>query len=88
MSNSFPKRLALATRGFRGGSSEKTYINEEFTIKEDFENVNINLASTIAVLEDVSVVVDSVIDIGFEVISVNIGVDATIDQQEATIDNF
>jgi hypothetical protein len=83
----FARRLAIGTRGYRGNFIENSYINQEFIIKEDFENVNINLASMIAVLEDVSVVVDSVIDIGFEVISVNIGVDATIDQQEATIDN-
>lgn len=67
MSNSFPKRLALATRGFRGGSSEKTYINEEFTIQEIFETVDIISALPTVDVVDIDILVASVEEIGVNV---------------------
>ena len=49
---SFARRLSIGTRGFRGGSSDKTYINEEFTIQEVFETVDIiNALPTVDVVD-------------------------------------
>ena len=84
---SFQRRLSLATRGYRGTFTENVYVNEEFFIKEDFEIVDINFTTPLTVLEDVSVTVDSVLDIGFDVITEHIGVDVSIEELQTDIDN-
>jgi len=84
---SFQRRLSLATRGYRGTFIENVYVNEEFFIKEDFETVDINFTTPLAVLEDVSVNVDSVLDIGFDIGIEHVGIDVAIDELQTDIDS-
>ena len=53
------RRLAVATRGFRGNIGEKFYINETLTLDEGQLNVDIIETVPVATIEVVSVEVSS-----------------------------
>ena len=56
---SIERRLAIATRGFRGNIGEKFYINEELSLDEGLVNVNIIETVPVATIEVISVEVSS-----------------------------
>ena len=56
---SIERRLAIATRGFRGNIGEKFYINEELSLDEGLVNVNIIETVPVATVEVISVEVSS-----------------------------
>lgn len=53
------RRLAIATRGYRGDIGEVFYINEELSLDEGEVNVNIFETVPVATIEVVSVEVSS-----------------------------
>lgn len=56
---SIERRLAIATRGFRGNIGEKFYINEELSLDEGLVNISIIENVPVATIEVVSVEVSS-----------------------------
>lgn len=82
---SFQRRLALATRGYRGLETVKEYVNEEFTLQELFQTVNINY-NTLSVTDEFSVSVSAVEEIGFQTVTESITVDVSDESITAEIE--
>jgi hypothetical protein len=82
---SFQRRLALATRGYRGLATVKEYISEEFTLQELFQTVNIE-SNTLSVTDEFSVSVSAVEEIGFQTVTESIAVDVSDESITAEIE--